>query len=659
MKCAAIKWTHDRFTLLVVLLAGLGTAHILVRTAPYGIALHGDAITFLSTAVNFLAGEGWRNLMGRPLTGWPPLFPLLLAAFGWVGIDPLAAVRWVHATAFGLTILVAGGWLRAHLRAQWLGLAATLILAAALPLSRQASIFSTDFLFAVLTLLALVQLAAFLTRRTAAALWWAAGCTALAALTRYPGVALIFAGVLLLGPRARLKHTLVFGAVSALPLLAVLARNWAITGNLTQATGDRRHLGSGQSLSEGLRQTVDVFRTWVVPPNAPDGVAYLLGLAIGGSILAGAAVILRAPRMHRAGRRPDPEAAPVHFDLGPVLPFGGFALIYLVFMIAVVPFTVAQGIGSRYLLPVYVPLLLTAVFLLDRFLSIEAPGWRAAVRSGLAALVVLATLAHVGYSARENHRLTAQAWATGSIYERRQRHKAYNAADWQQSKTLNFLRENPIAGRIYSNKPGFLWLFADRTATLGKYQRIRKWWPEIETGAHIVCFESPHQRGDYNYSHTDLRALAGMETVAELADGFILRRTADEPFDAQRHRARKQRYVNQLIQQADEQVIRAGWHVYRTGRTLIYRKKPCVPTDVQAKFVLHVVPADHADLPADRKQYGSDNLDFYFNPDSERVDDECTVLVRLPAYAIDRIHIGQWIAAANRTLWKAEFAPSR
>ena len=102
-------------------------------------------------------------------------------------------------------------------------------------------------------------------------------------------------------------------------------------------------------------------------PNTPDGFAYLLWLAVGLVGLAGAAVVLRVPR---------PSVG-----LGPALPFGGFALAYLVFMVAVVPFTVAQGIDSRYLLPIYVPLLLAAALLLDRFLSIEATGRMGAIRS--------------------------------------------------------------------------------------------------------------------------------------------------------------------------------------------------------------------------------------------------------------------------------------
>ena len=662
VKRFAFKWLarfwRDRFTLLIVGIAGLGTAHILIRTAPYGAATGAGSTIFLSTALNFLAGEGWRDFAGDPLVLWPPLFPLLLAAFGWVGIEPLEAGRWINAAAFGLTILVVGGWLRSHLRSQWLVLAATATIAASLPLSDLASRFMTEPLFVLFTVLALMQLAAFLNRRTDAPLWWAAVFTALAALTRYPGVVLIGTGIfVLLGRRARplaarLKDAIVFGAVSSMPLAGVLTYNWAVSGTLTGPRSESRH-----SLSDLLSRMADGFWGWVIPPNAPDGLGYLLWMAAGLVVLAAGTVVVWSGRsVGRGGKSPS-------FGLGPVLPFGVFAVGYLVFIVAVVPFTIPHSISFRLLLPVYVPLLLTAVFLLDRFLSIKAAGWMAAVRYGLASLVVLGTLAHVGFSARANLRRTAQAYVTGYQYG------SNNTARWQHSATLNYIRDNHIEGRIYSNRGALAW-FWDRTDALRKQRKYREiahkmGWAEIEAGAHIVWLDKSYDRAALGYDHLDLRLLPGIEIVAELADGVVFRRTASEPFDEGRHRARKQRYIEQLIQQADERVSRAAWTVYRTGRTLIYRKKPCAPADVQAKFILHVVPADPADLPADRQQYGSENLDFYFDWNSLwkslgfRLGDQCIAIAHLPAYAIDRIHVGQWISKDNRTLWEAEFSPDR
>ena len=667
MKCSAARLWRDRFMLLIAGIAGLGTAHVLARTATYGAAVGMDSTIFLSTALNCLAGEGWRDFTGRPMATWPPLFPLLLTAGGWVGIEPLAAGRWINAIAFGLTILAAGCWLRSHLRSRWLVLAATGAIAASLPLSHWASHFLTEPLFVLFTLLALIGLAAFLHRGGRTPLLWAAVFTSLAALTRYPGVALIGVGVLVLLVRralplaVRLKDAVAFGAVASIPLAGVLMCNWAISKTLTggrggwSLTGGRG--GSGQSLSDSLSQVVDVFRGWVIPPDAPDGLVYLLWATTG--LVMGVAVVVLSGLGLGGSKGKDRPASP-SLEVGPALPFGVFAVAYLAFMVAVVPFTTYRGIDSRFLLPLYVPLLLTAVLLLDRFLSIEAAGWRVAVCCVVASLVLLAALAHVGLSARENLRRTAQAHAAG--YEGR----TYNAAHWQHSETLNYLRENRIEGRIYSNAVHLAW-FWDRDAAPGKYRkkfplglprlaRQMMQWTEDGTDVYIVWIENVSVQ---NYDDLDLRVLPGVEIVAELADGFVLRPTAAEPFDAERHRARKQRYVDQLLEQAGERVVRSVWDVYRTGRKLTYFKEPCAPADVQAKFVLHVVPADPADLPAHRERYGFDNLGFYFDRRGGRVADQCIAIVRLPDYAIGRIRVGQWIAEGNRTVWEAEFAEGR
>ena len=676
----AVEWFarcwRTRFPLLIVVLAGLGTAHILVRTATDGAVIEGDSVCFLSVARNFLAGEGWREYSGKPLTGWPPLFPLLLAALNGVGIDPVEGGRWVHAAAFGWIIFAAGLYLHSHLRSRLLGLAATAIIAASLPLSHFMVRFLTEPLFVLLTLLALIQLAAFLNRGARTSLWWAAVLTALAALTRYPGVALIGTGVLLLLGRrtpplaVRLKDALAFGTVSSVPLAGVLVHNWAVSGSLT----GRKEM-SGQSLSDGLSQIVEVFGEWVVPPNMPDGVAYLLWLGVG--LVGLAAVVLGVPRMRSNSHKPDPVTPP-SVGLGPMLPFGGFALAYLVFMIVVVPFAVGQAIDSRYLLPVYVPLVLAAVLLLDRFLSIEATGRMVAIRSVLTSLVLLGACAHIGFSVDRHIHITRQAWTAGN--------KAWmiNSRSWEDSEILHYIRDNPINGKIFSDKPSLAW-FWSRTAaptehhllpaeiTIHNFTSAIMEWTDGD-GGHVLWFRK--WKPLYDFDELDIRVLPGMEPVAELSDGVVFRVTAAEPFDEDKHHTRKQRYVQQLIQQAgelvihadstwpistwgvertDEQGARAGWDVYRTGRKLTYHKQPCAPDDVETNFVLQVSPDEPAYLSADRRQYGYDHLDFYFYMHGGvRLDDQCVVTAQLPDYPISRLYIGRWMAGNDRILWEVK-----
>ena len=682
---ACARFGRDPFALLIVVLAVLGTAHILVRTASYGAAVTTDTILHLSTVLNLLAGEGYREFTGEVVAGWPPLFTLLLAAFSWVGIEPLAAGRWVNAVAFGLTLLAAGLYLHSNLRSRLLALAASVAILTALPLTHFASYCITEPLFVLFTLLALMQLAAFLNQKTDAPLWSAAVFTALAALTRYAGVVLIGTGVLILLPLARRRQTLVFGAISSVPLLAVLVHNWTVRSESNYdpflendlvaeiLAKEGEGIASGQSLFAGLSQTVEVFRAWVVPPNAPDGAAYLLGLAVAAVVLAGAAVSCHP------NRRQAPAAALPFLGLGPALLFGVFASTYLVFIIVAVPFVVGHGIPDRYLLPVYVPLLLAAVFLLDRFLSIEATGWLAAAQYGLASLVVLGGLAHIGYSAHRNLTITDQAYVVG--YEE----WTYNGSSWEDSEILHYLRDNRINGQIYSNDPYLAW-FWDGTAAPGKHHffpaeihnftsTIMEW--TDGDGGHILWIRK--QVSSYNFDDFDLRVLPGVEPVAELSDGVVFRVTATEPFDAQRHRARKQRYVQQLIQQAgeqvihadstwpistwgaeraDEQVARAGWDMYRNGRKLTYHKKPCAPDDVETNFVLQVIPDEPAYLSANRRPSGFDHLDFNFRMrGGVRLDDQCVATTQLPDYPISRIYIGRWTSGNNRMLWEMEAKP--
>ena len=417
-----------------------------------------------------------------------------------------------------------------------------------------------------------------------------------------------------------------------------------------------------------------MFGEWIVPPNTPDEVAYLLWLVVGLVGLTGAAVVLGVPRMPSNSHKQDPVTPP-SVGLGPMLPFGAFALAYLVFMIVVVPFTVHQAIDSRYLLPIYVPLLLAAVLLLDRFLSIEAMGRMVAIRSVLTALLLAGALAHIGCSAHENLRLTAQARGTGY------KDWMLNSSYWEKLKILHYIRDNPINGRILSDNPYITWLWS-RTVALGDHHflpaEIHYLTSAVGDGGHVLWFRA--WKPPYDYDELDIRVLPGVEPVVELSDGVIFRVTATEPFDAKRHHTRKQRYVQQLIEQAgelvihadstrpihtsgaeqaDEQVARAGWDVYRTGRKLTYHKQPCAPDDVQAKLILHVTPTDPIDLPADRQRHGFDNLGFYFDRRGFQLDDQCIAIAQLPAYAINRIRVGQWIAKEDRTVWEAEFSASR
>ena len=106
-------------------------------------------------------------------------------------------------------------------------------------------------------------------------------------------------------------------------------------------------------------------------------------------------------------------------------------------------------------------------------------------------------------------------------------------------------------------------------------------------------------------------------------------------------------------------VAQSHFDLYLRDNALTYIKKThCAEGDTDARFLLHIIPADLADLPADARERGFANLDFRFADHGARVGDMCLVTRELPDYAIDRIRAGQFVSGEG-AVWRVEFAAGR
>ena len=88
--------------------------------------------------------------------------------------------------------------------------------------------------------------------------------------------------------------------------------------------------------------------------------------------------------------------------------------------------------------------------------------------------------------------------------------------------------------------------------------------------------------------------------------------------------------------------ISAVFDVYVDDGRLVYTKSSCTDGDREARFFLHLDPADVSDLPEERREPGFDNLNFDFWDRGGESDGECFVVVDLPAYEIAGISTGQY-----------------
>ena len=118
-----------------------------------------------------------------------------------------------------------------------------------------------------------------------------------------------------------------------------------------------------------------------------------------------------------------------------------------------------------------------------------------------------------------------------------------------------------------------------------------------------------------------------------------------------------ERHIDQIIKETGAPLIHAEYRghvtdVYRSDNRLYYVRRPRPKPTGDARFFLHVIPADVSDLPDHRKRWHFDNLDFSFYahriPHSTRA-----IAVRiLPDYAVARIRTGQFTSEGR--LWDAE-----
>ena len=545
-----------RMTLLVALIALLGAAHMLIRTANYGAAVNPDSVTYLSAAISLLNGDGLQHSRGCAMVGQPPFYSLLIASVAAWGVEPLDAGRFINIAAFALILLVAGLWMRRHVRSPAIALGAILAAAAWPPLSHEAAFIRTEPVFVLCALLALLQLSAFLNRQGDwAPLALAALFAGIAALTRYPGATLIVVGAALPLLRrdaplaSRLARSFAFGAAASLPLAAALVRNLIVSGALVRL----RDRPWSSTLAESPMQLIGVLQEWMLPIDAPAWAGALLWGLLLAALLAAAAIALLARRAASArGEAQGKSGGGTALAL--VLPFVAFAFLYVLFMAVATPLTVSQPIDSRYLLPIYLPMLLAGAVLLDRFLSLDVEGKLALARQALAVCIALAVLANICLCARRNFAQTVRAWQTGHYAY------TYNTAHWKDSELLEYLRAGRIEGMAFSNNPYILW-FADPAMPAGKYRTLHFNLPKLiqriegtsaatrqseaigrclvpgtlpnlrqrfqsgEDAMTIVWFKR-FERREYSYDDRDLRTLPGLELIADLQDGAVFRATS-------------------------------------------------------------------------------------------------------------------------------------
>lgn len=351
-------------SMIIVFVAFLGAAHILIRTSRYGIIIAPDSLIYSRYAESIASGD-WSE--GGLI--WAPFLSVVLAFFRLFGVDPSDAGRFLNVIGFGLIILMAGHLLCQYVRVRLVAVCAVVAIMVSNPITAVSTYLLSDTLFILLTMLALVQMESYLSGRSAKSTFvLSIVFSALAPLTRWIGVTVIFTGVILIltrrgsPTRNRCGHAALYGIASSLPLMLWLTRNWITSRTIF---GDRSIYQTRQSLWDSLSQTGEVLHGYMFLYRAPGWLGICLWAVA-------ALIVLEAIKLLISRQNPAIPSTKIQSlddsNARAALPFAAFAIIYYVTFILVGPYTAGESLTSRYLSPMYVPVLVTAALLLDRLL---------------------------------------------------------------------------------------------------------------------------------------------------------------------------------------------------------------------------------------------------------------------------------------------------
>ena len=636
------------FTLLLAALSTLGMGLILIRQVNYGVLLSIDSASYISTARNLLHGNGFLAWYGYIYIDSPPLFPLMLALTGIFGTDPIDTAGYLNAAAFGLTIFATTLWLNRLIQSRFLVIWALSAMVLSPFLVKVSTFAWTEPLFILFLILSLISIHQFLSTRYRSYLFLAAIFTALCWLTRYVGVSVAAAGMLLLliFPRdhtltSRIKNTGVYTAISAIPISVWLIRNYLTAGTLTGRTHS-----DDLPLLYSFHNALFWILEWILGPYGVERLKiwsqWVPGETIIGNYESVAGVlimtIILVVVLFGAGYlfirlRSEEEIE----NLLSVTVVAVFIFSYTVWMSLLLALT-GIAASERFLAPIYVLMVIITVLFLDgcfRYDSEKAPLGRLRMLTmfKLPAIRIMTALIvawlcfwvwqHVTPNIDDINRVMLQG-------------DGYSSREWSESEIVQYIDSELQADYIFSNAAGALYLNSDARSEFIQLPAddMLSWIYRIQDNREriYVAWVYDHSFRPMSYGITDIQALSELQPIAELADGAILKVKHDYwRFD-----------------------------VFHNENQLTYLKEPCTVEETNLAFFLHVTPVNKNDLPEHRQEFDFDRLNFKFETYGNIVNGKCMATVDLPDYDIMNIETGQWLPSERgKWIWVTEFPSAR
>lgn len=442
----------SRFAIFVALLliAVIGVLLVLQAT-PEGAGLSDDSIAYIAGARSMVAGHGYREAWlasNGPVTHFPPAFPAVLAFFGFLGVDPLHAARFVNALLFGLSAGLLGtlAWRMVPSLTAGLVLGGLFVLSS--DLLQVHAVAMSEPLFISLSLLSFWMFDLYFERSH---WWWLVACATfvgMAYLTRYSGLALVATFIVALAIlhkswKERFVSIGIFIAGTLPWILGWTIRNKVVADNATNREFVW-HPITAENLRIGLRTVTDAFfpvETWrramIKQPYIVEGMIIL----ILGALLVWLAIrawkyLSEVQQLSKGEGGGNISKEVISFTTGL------YVFAYLASIIAsMLMFDAATKFKLRILAPMFVSLLILLIYF---------GIWLRNKNRPLIVLLAFVLLAFFAYK------------QIGTVNSLSKGGEGYASFKWYDSKTMAYLRELPTDIHIYTNEPAAVYLYTGR-----------------------------------------------------------------------------------------------------------------------------------------------------------------------------------------------------
>lgn len=494
---------------IIISAFALAIAALLVAILSHqSIALHSDSCGYLRAARSghFADVPIWQ----------PPLYPWLLLLLASSGFSAFTAAKILNTVCLAATtLLLAFGLPNITRTARYL--TAALFFSSYTVLYNHAWAMSEPvfFVFLVGALVALFKYLS-LEGSNTSLLIVGAGLSALALLTRFAGISIVFVFVFALlqknwrCPIRLIRDWAIYGSIALTPLLALSV--W----NHTRANSG---LGHDLHINELTAHKLGQFRTtileWFFPYRVfgvmPDLVQWGVVVAIVAVLAVGTFLAIRRCR-----------------SIYPFAVLWGFSAAYLAVVAATILLSDQQvPLDYRLLSPLYIGFLALGVCISDSLLR------RPRVRLSATTFILFAILYFAAFSAYRGVAFTRSTFSHGL---------GYGSKAWASSETMKYVEYHANSMTLYSNAPEAIELLTGiddvRWIPFKKNMMSRNTNPsyhaqidELHTlasqqKAQVVIFWLKHRSDDdfpdYLPNTVELRQLAGLNILQEFSDGVVL-----------------------------------------------------------------------------------------------------------------------------------------